>query len=231
MAITGGGCPIVSRVDFLRRRSRAAEGTGGDGARGPQGDEASDGHDATRHETAAKGRPTPSRREAQSRRRGPVAPAPTTQREALRRAKQAKGSTEERRKAADDRRARRRVGDDQVLPARDRGPARAHIRDLVDSRAHLLGMFAPLAVVGVVVTLTADRTVTGTAQLVALGVLAAMALEGILLGVLVTRQVRATFPDDSTTGSSLGWYSFTRAAQIRALRKPAPRVARGDRVA
>lgn len=233
----GGRCSIRKGLNFLRRGSRAAPGADGDEDRGgsatadgTDGTEAVDGG-STRSQTAAKGRPTPSRREAQGRRSGPVAPAPTTQREAFRRARQAGGSRQERRQAADERRARRRAGDDRVLPVRDRGPVRAHVRDVVDSRGHLLGLFAPLAVVGFVVALTAQRTVTGVGQLVALGVLAAMALEGILLGRVVAGRVCEKFPDDTTPGLSLGWYAATRAAQIRKLRVPSPRVARGDPVA
>ena len=37
------------------------------------------------------------------------------------------------------------AGDDRYLLPRDRGPVKAYIRDVVDSRPHLMGLFMPLA--------------------------------------------------------------------------------------
>ena len=38
------------------------------------------------------------------------------------------------------------AGDQRYLLPRDRGPVRAYVRDLVDSRPHLSGLFMPLAI-------------------------------------------------------------------------------------
>ena len=81
-------------------------------------------------QTPGKGRPTPSRREAQGRKRGPVAPAPMTRAEARARKKELRNSMskEERKAAAAQRRTqaneRRELmmeGDERYLPARDKG--------------------------------------------------------------------------------------------------------------
>ena len=77
-----------------------------------------------------KGRPTPKRRDAEARRRGPVAPPPSTQREAYKRSKQTGGTKQDRRKASAERRERMMSGDDQYVLPRDKGPAR---RSLVTS--------------------------------------------------------------------------------------------------
>ena len=105
---------------------------------------AEDASDAKAH-TAGKGRPTPKRREAEGRRRGPVPPPPRTTREALRRNR---GSKEERKELAAKRkemrlrqRQRMMAGDEKMLPARERGPVKAYVRDLIDSRRNLLGHF------------------------------------------------------------------------------------------
>src|SRR5579884_3322216 len=55
------------------------------------------GRNSGKATTAGKGRPTPKRRDAEGRRRGPVPPPPRTQREAM---KRARGNKEERRRAA-----------------------------------------------------------------------------------------------------------------------------------
>ncbi|GAB3876301.1 hypothetical protein GCM10029964_022720 [Kibdelosporangium lantanae] len=94
--------------------------------------------------TAGKGRPTPKRREAEARKRGPVAPAPKTTREAMRRNR---GSKDDRRAQARERRELMMAGDDRYLMPRDRGPVKAYVRDLVDSRRNLLGLFMPLAII------------------------------------------------------------------------------------
>ncbi|WP_253769896.1 DUF3043 domain-containing protein [Goodfellowiella coeruleoviolacea] len=177
--------------------------------------------------TPGKGRPTPKRREAENRRRGPVPPPPRNQREAMRRMR---GNKEERRRAAAERRERMMAGDDRYLLPRDRGPVKAYIRDLVDSRRNLLGLFMPLAVVVFVALLTPLVQVQQYATLACTLMLLAMLVEGVVLGRLVTKRVRAKFPDSPLRGLSLGWYSFIRASQLRRLRVPKPRVRPGDAI-
>jgi hypothetical protein len=54
-----------------------------------------------------------------------------------------------------------------------------------------------------------------------------MILEGVYLGATVTKKARAKFPDAAINPLTTGWYAFTRASQLRRLRIPKPRVARG----
>ena len=54
-----------------------------------------------------------------------------------------------------------------------------------------------------------------------------MIVEGVTLGITVTRKARAKFPNEVIGAASTGWYTFTRASQLRRLRIPKPRVARG----
>jgi hypothetical protein len=178
-------------------------------------------------QTPGKGRPTPARRDAQGKRRGPVAPAPKTQREAMKRAKALRGTKDDRRKASADRRKRMMAGDDSVLMPRDRGPARAYARDLVDARRNLMGLFMPLAVVIFITVIVPIPQVQTAGSLICLVMLVMMALEGVMLGRYVVTRVRAKFPDEQIGGLSYGWYAFTRATQLRRLRMPGPRVARG----
>ncbi|MGW6695396.1 DUF3043 domain-containing protein [Rhodococcus sp. NPDC054953] len=186
--------------------------------------------------TEGKGRPTPSRREAEGRRRGPVAPAPMTAKEARARRKQNRGSKEERKVAsaerradAADRRARMLAGEDKYLLPRDKGPVRAYVRDLVDSRRHLVGLFMPLAVL-LILAMFLDPSLQAYVTLGMFVMMLFMVVEGILLGRQVNNKVRDRFPDSIDGGFKLGWYAFVRASQIRKMRAPQPRVSPGDAV-
>ncbi len=175
--------------------------------------------------TPAKGRATPKRRDAEARKRGPVAPAPKTTREAMRRNR---GSKDERREAAKERRERMMAGDDRYLMPRDRGPVKAYIRDVVDSRRNLLGLFMPLAILVFVALLVPNFVIQQYATLLCLIMLVAMIFEGIVNGRRIAKLVRQKFPKETVRGGSIGWYAFVRSSQIRKLRVPKPRIRPGD---
>ena len=178
-----------------------------------------------------KGRATPKRREAEGRRRGPAPAPPRTQREASKLARANRPDKEQRRAQRAEETRRRRAGmergDDRYLPPRDRGPVRAHVRDLVDSRPHLLGLFMPLALIVVVSALVPNPAYQRNMSLFSLIMLVVMVAEGVYLGLTINRRVRAKYPDEQFSGLGLGWYAFTRATQPRKLRIPKPRVERG----
>ena len=216
------------RVRFLRRKEAETadaesevELTEEDGAR-------------NKAHTPGKGRATPKRREAEQRKRGPVAPPPRTTREAI---KRARGNKEDRKELAAKRREirvtqreRMMAGDEKYLMPRDRGPVKAYIRDAVDSRRNLLGLFMPLAILIFVALLVPNQRVQSYTTLLCLLMLVAMIFEGVLSGGRITKRVRAKFPKEHVRGLSVGWYSFIRASQIRKLRVPKPRVRPGDKI-
>ncbi|WP_431963414.1 DUF3043 domain-containing protein [Nocardia sp. bgisy134] len=186
--------------------------------------------------TPGKGRPTPKRRDAEGKRRGPVAPAPLTAKEARARRKATRGTKEERKAASaerklavQDRRARMLAGEDKYLLPRDQGPVRAYVRDLVDARRNLVGLFMPMALVLIMSMFAAPglQTIVTLAMLV---MMLFMIIEGVILGRIVNNRVRERFPDTTDTGFRLGWYAFVRASQIRKMRAPKPRVSAGDAV-
>lgn len=209
---------------FLRRNSAATDdSTARDATQEAAGTPQSKGY------TPAKGRPTPKRRETETRRRGPIS-APRTQREAYRKAR---GNKEDRRKAADDRRERMMSGDDRYLMPRDRGPVKAYARDIIDSRRNLMGLFMPLAIVVLVAFFIPQEYALLVQQYLMLFctvILAAMIVEAIILGRIVTRRVRAKFPNEKASALTLTWYSFSRASQVRKLRVPRPKTKPGDTV-
>lgn len=216
---------------FLRRSESTDTGDPADDTAGGTAVSESDAARSRTHTTPGKGRATPKRRDAESgRRRGPAPPPPRTQREASRLARQNRPNKDERRKQAADRRRRMDAGDDRVLLPRDRGPVRAHVRDIVDSRPHVIGLFLPLAALVVVAALVQVPMVQQYVTLFTFLMLAVMIIEGVLLGTQVTRRARAKFPEENISALATGWYSFSRATQPRRMRVPKPRVKRGAQV-
>jgi len=186
--------------------------------------------------TIGKGRPTPKRREAEGR-RGPVAPPPMTQREAIKRSKeQGKSLTkEEKRALSAERRERMMSGDEKYVLPRDRGQVRAYVRDLVDARRNIAGILLPIAVLSFVILLIPIPTVQSYGPLVLLVAIVAAILDTVVFARAIGQKVRAKFPkgdssDLSTKGSALGFYAFNRACLFRRWRVPRPRVAVGTKI-
>jgi hypothetical protein len=186
--------------------------------------------------TAPKGRPTP-RRDAG--RRGPVAPAPMTSSEARARRKAVAGpklSREERKQQSSARRAqmserreRMMIGDERYLLSRDQGPVRRYVRDIVDSRRNVLGLFMPSAL-GLMFFMFAVPQLQLYVSPAMLLLMAVMALDGLLLGRKVARRVDEKFPEDTESRWKLGLYAASRASQMRRMRAPRPQVKHGARV-
>jgi hypothetical protein len=213
--------PYGGAVRFLRRSTPSTVGADSSESSAPAPTDSEPKH------SVGKGRPTPKRRDAEGRRRGPAAPPPRTQREAARLAKANRPSKEERRRLADERRERMAAGDERYLMPRDRGPVKAYVRDVVDSRPHIMGLFMPLALIVVLSLLVPVPAAQQYLSLFSLIALSTMIIEGIFLGASITRKAREKFPDEQIGGLSTGWYAFTRASQLRRLRIPKPRVERG----
>jgi hypothetical protein len=188
-----------------------------------------------------KGRPTPKRSEA-ARKRGPVAPAPMTSAEARKRRKELGGpklNKEERkadkltrRAAMSERREKMMAGEDAYLLPRDKGPVRRFVRDVVDSRRNVLGLFMPAALALVFVMLSVPSLkVQQMLSPAMLALVLIMAIDGLLIGRRVNKAVDAKFPDNVESGWKLGFYAASRASQLRRMRAPRPQVNRGDKIA
>jgi hypothetical protein len=196
--------------------------------------------DATARRTGPKGRPTPKRNQARrNAKKGPVAPAPMTSSEARARRKKLAGPkhTREERRAGknpnrarmSDRRARMMAGEEGYLLPRDQGPLRRYVRDVVDSRRNLLGLFMPS-------TLFLMFVMFGVPQLqlwvspAMLALMAVMSVDGLILGRKVSKLVDVKFPNNTESRWKLGLYAAGRASQMRRLRAPRPQVKHGASV-
>ncbi|CDO89309.1 hypothetical protein AWC29_12310 [Mycobacterium triplex] len=191
--------------------------------------------------TGPKGRPTPKREAARrNAKKGPVAPAPKTAAEARARRKSLAGpklSREERkaertasRARMTDRRERMMAGEEAYLLPRDQGPIRRYVRDVVDSRRNVLGLFMPstLALLFIMFGAPQLQIYISPAMLV---ITAIMGIDALILGRKVSRLVDAKFPSNTESRWKLGLYAAGRASQMRRMRAPRPQVERGSNVA
>lgn len=225
-------------VNLLGRKKR--DDGENDEAKGGAAEDASASDTTIGGSTAPKGRPTPKRSEA-AKKRGPVAPAPQTAAEARRRRKELRGPklTGEERKAEKltrraemaERREKMMAGDDAYLLPRDKGPVRRYVRNIVDARRNLLGLFMPAALVMIMFMMALPSLqFQQIMSYTMLGLVVVMAIDGVLVGRKVNRMVDEKFPGNTESGWKLGFYAASRASQIRRMRAPRPAVNRGDKV-
>ncbi len=168
-----------------------------------------------------KGRPTPSRRDAEDARK-----------QQLRIPKDPKAAKKAARDRDRDERFRSRQGmangEEKYLPARDRGPARAFARDFVDSRFTAAEFFIFVAVAVLVLGFVRNPVVQ---QWISIGFFAFTILiiaDTAMLLFSLNRKAKAAFPDPADR-KGLTLYAILRTLQLRRLRLPKPRVKRGGR--
>lgn len=171
--------------------------------------------------TAAKGRPTPKRSEAEKRRRQPYT-APGDRKAATSQARNRDRATRQRRMEA------MRRGEDWALPRKDQGPVRALARDMVDARRgiseyYLYGV-AALVLLLFVPGLRGNMIV----DYLIVAILVVIITEGWWVSKKVLNLAQQRYPGESTRGVRM--YTALRGTQVRRLRMPAPRVKIGDKV-
>jgi hypothetical protein len=164
-------------------------------------------------EAAKKGRPTPSRKDAESKRKVSTL-APAIGKEAK---KREKALARERRVAAREAYLR---GDENALPLRDRGPVRRFVRDEVDARRSIGEFFLPIIFVVLLFSVVPNMTVNIIAIVLMYTVLLFAVIDGFFLSRKLKKQIVEKFPDANPKG--LGMYGWLRSTQMRRLRAPKP---------
>ncbi|MBI3429792.1 MAG: DUF3043 domain-containing protein [Actinobacteria bacterium] len=161
----------------------------------------------------SKGRPTPKRKDAQARRVvNSLAPA-TNKAE---RAQQKELARQQRSQT----RAAYMRGDENALPARDRGPVRRHVRNLVDARRSVGEYFLPLLVL--VLLISRVTALQSVAVILMYFILLSAIADWFMLTRRIKSEVAAKFPEAPTKG--LGMYAWSRSTQLRRLRAPKPQL-------
>lgn len=182
-----------------------------------------------RDPTAPKGRPTPKRSEAQ-RSRGPVAPPPATGKEARQRMREQAAE----RKAAGlpPERPSRLSAREERLQARDAGPERALVRNIVDSRRSLSSLFPILAIALLIAMIaglpTKNPQLYNYISLAWVAFFVVIVVESLFLGKVIGTAVRQRFPKTELRLGSLRYYGILRNLMVRRMRYPKPAIAPGE---
>ena len=169
-----------------------------------------------------KGRPTPSRKEAEAANKRPLVPT-------------------DRKAAAKDARAKARLerdleykamqtGDERHLPARDRGPVRRYARDHVDARWSLGEFFMPVAAAFLVLAAIGARMNAGVFFFVTVALyvyVVASFVDGFILWRGLRKKLVAKF-GVAAIPKGVAMYAALRAFQIRPTRLPKAQVKHGQ---
>jgi hypothetical protein len=164
-----------------------------------------------------KGRPTPTRKEREAARKQPL--VPSDRRLAARKSREQAALQREKARIGMAR------GDQNFLPARDRGEQKKYVRDFVDARFSLGEALVPVLLVAVLVSLV--PAVASYAFIALYGVIIIVIADGIYLGFTVKRKLADKFGAEKVE-RGVRWYAFMRAIQLRPMRLPKPQVKRGN---
>jgi len=176
---------------------------------------------ASRSYTPKKEKATPKRTVAQRRR---AEPPPSNRREALKRSRE-KGR-EDRRESYEGMKA----GDERYLLPRDKGPERALVRDLVDSRRNAGTWFFGGAFILLALSMVRDYRAVMAANLIWYLLALAVVVDTVLISRKVKKMITERFPKTNEKLRSLYFYAFTRSIMFRRLRMPRPRVKVGEAI-
>lgn len=169
-----------------------------------------------------KGRPTPSRKEAEAlRKKRQTAPRTRKESSALQRERM-KEARQRQRSALDG------SGSDRDLPTRDRGPVKGFIRDWVDSRFTAGQFLLPFMFLMFGLTLVRAPWAQALSSTLFLIVILFLAVDTFRIVRGVKKALAARFGPEETKGITM--YALLRAWQMRRLRLPKPRVSVGDEI-
>jgi hypothetical protein len=119
-------------------------------------------------------------------------------------------------------------GDENALPARDRGAARKWVRNYIDSRRTIGEYFLPTIMIVLVLTAIPVKGVQLLAILFMYGAMLYSLFSAFFIGRKIKKLVAEKFPNEPLKG--IGIYGWLRSTQMRRMRAPAPQVKRGDSI-
>jgi hypothetical protein len=173
-------------------------------------------------EQQPKGKPTPSRKEAEAARKATLngSADPKAARNADRQAR------------AQEREASRAAlmsGDPKRLPARDAGPVKAYVRDYIDSRLSVGELFIPVAVAVLLLGFLKVEWVQLLLVYIWIFMLIGVVIDGLWIWFRLKRNLAEKLPNENASGAT--FYGIMRALQLRRFRLPPPRVGLGGKPA
>jgi hypothetical protein len=167
---------------------------------------------------AAKGRPTPTRKEQEAARKQPL--VPSDRRLAARQSREQTALQRDRARVGQAR------GEEKYLTVRDRGPQKRYVRDFVDARFSLGEVLLPILVI-VILTYFLPAQYSSIALIAVWGVIILVVADGLYLGARVNKALSDKFGGKDKVEKGVRWYAFMRAIQLRPMRLPKPQVKRG----
>lgn len=166
-----------------------------------------------------KGRPTPSRREAEAAARE-RARAPRDRKEAARRQRASRTESSQQIRQA------MKTGDERYLPARDKGPVRRFVRDFVDVRMSFVELMLPLLIVIMILGYSGNPSAVRWSNVLLPTILLLVVIDLVLLRFRLRRELAKRFPDEPTRGTT--FYAISRALQMKFMRLPKAQVKFGQ---
>ncbi len=181
-----------------------------------------DAVDKALKKAAGKGRPTPTRAQAEAARRRPLVPED--------RRAAAKAARVKERSQRDVEYQAMRTGDESKLPFRDRGPVKRYMRDFVDARWNVGEYFLFAAFLFLILTFFGRKAPElALASVLAMYLVVLIAIvDGFILWRQLKKRLKAKFSADALNTRGLAMYAVMRAFQIRRARLPKPQVKHGQ---
>ena len=168
---------------------------------------------------APKGHATPTRKEREAARKRPLVGGKTPEARAL--------SKDQQRAMRERARVGMANGEEKYLPARDRGPQKRFIRDVVDSRWGFAELTIPILILLVIVGYF-DASLAAYVNYGLWVLILLILIDVIALHFRLRKLLAAKFGADRV--EKHGLYHATRSIQLRVMRLPKPQVKRGDKV-
>ena len=123
-----------------------------------------------------------------------------------------------------------RNGDERYLLARDRGPERSLVRDIVDSRRTVGSYFIGGAVIVLIGSSIAIQAVQIASNVLWAGLALAVFVDSIFIARRIKKLIKARFPQTTQKLGSLYFYGIMRGLTFRRMRIPKPKVELGASV-
>lgn len=174
---------------------------------------------------AGKGRPTPTRKEAEAaaKERARLGLDKKAAQKAAR-----SGSSESSRRIREGMKA----GEEKYLPARDQGPVKRYVRNWVDARLTFTEFLLPMLVVIMILSYVGggdpDSVTTKISSYLWTASILLLLVDVVYTRIRLHKALKAKFPDESLKGVT--FYAFIRVLQIRPLRIPKPQVKIGEKI-
>jgi len=161
-----------------------------------------------------KGRPTPTRKEREAANKRPLVGN---------KSKEAREAERERQKAEREKARKLAIaGDDRYLLARDRGPQRKILRDVLDNRYTLIEGLMPMMILFLIVTSFTPTAAQNIITLVMILALLTVSVEALVISRKATEAIREKLGADIKLQRGNYFYVVTRGIQPRPLRLPKP---------